>query len=141
MLDAIDAINVERVRLNLDGLRFHPALQASAQAHSLDMGRSESLSHQGTDGSSPFDRMKAAGYNFSSAGECVAEGQTTSAEVVSDWLEDPPHRQILLNPTYRHIGVASSSNYWTADLACGEPDPSPPPNPLAPISPSVFVPW
>jgi hypothetical protein len=56
-------------------------------------------------------------------GECVAEGQTTPAEVMDAWINERfphPHRDILLSPGARYVGVAVAYGpndgrpYWCA---------------------------
>ena len=54
-----------------------------AQGHSQDMADHNFMAHNGSDGSSPFDRMQRAGYRFSFAGENVAAGQSTPEDAIS----------------------------------------------------------
>lgn len=79
------------------------------------------MGHTGENGSRPADRIKEAGYNWSSAGENVAMGFPTAESVVLGWWNSPGHRANMLG-SYAHVGVgyAKSSNgryYWTSVFA------------------------
>ena len=58
------------------------ALDAAAYGHSQDMGVNNFLSHTGSNGSTPWDRMRAAGYQYSSAGENIAAGYSSPRSVM-----------------------------------------------------------
>jgi uncharacterized protein YkwD len=62
--------------------------------------------------------MQNFGLRFSAAGENIAYGQRTPAEVMNDWMNSPGHRSNIMNPTYTEIGVGLAKNssgvcYWT----------------------------
>ena len=78
------------------------------------------MSHTGSDGSSPFDRIKAEGYRFEKAGENVAYGQPSVAEVMRSWMDSRPHRENILGD-FTEIGVAveyaeDGTPYWCVDF-------------------------
>ncbi|MBI3943144.1 MAG: CAP domain-containing protein [Chloroflexi bacterium] len=115
-------INQYRVNNNLPPLVLNARLGNAAQIHSDDMATTDNVSHTGSDGSSPWDRIRHAGYNILDAGEAVAAGQGSPEEVVNAWINSLPHRHILLG-NYRDIGIGHTYNptgshrdYWTADL-------------------------
>jgi hypothetical protein len=59
------------------------------------------FSHTGSDGSSPFDRIKAQGYVYSYAGENLFAGNgvyNDAGQAVSAWMNSPGHKQNILNP-------------------------------------------
>jgi uncharacterized protein YkwD len=67
------------------------------------------------------DRIQNAGYLFSSAGENVAYGFGDAAAVMSGWMNSEGHRQNILNPNYKEIGIgyaqgADGRPYWTQDF-------------------------
>ncbi len=75
MADAIVClINQERRRFGLPRLRESVRLDRSAQGHSDDMVRRDYFAHVSPGGSSPVDRITAAGYRWSAAGENIAPG-------------------------------------------------------------------
>jgi len=74
------------------------------------MGRTNHFDHTGPDGSSPWDRMCAGGYEAAcgpstAVGENIAAGQWTAAEVFSAWRGSPGHNRNMLNPAYRVVGI------------------------------------
>lgn len=112
-------LNRERARRGLVPLLAHPALFAAAQGHAAWMARTQTLSHFGP-GSTPYSRVQSAGYR-GPAGEVCAEGQRTEAQVVSDWLADPPHADVVLKASWRFAGcgVAKAEDgrlYWCVDF-------------------------
>ncbi len=112
----LDIVNSERGRAGLSPLRLHSQLTAAAQAHSNDMARHNFMSHTGSDGSSPFDRIKRHGYNFRQAAENVASGYSSPQDVMRGWMNSNGHRANILNPNYRDIGIGyarANQPYWT----------------------------
>jgi hypothetical protein len=97
-------------------LAFNPSLISAAQQHSAWMLANNTFSHTGAGGSSPGDRMKAAGYTFTGSwawGENIAiiygAGTAVSAATVrsleTNLFKSPDHRQNLLNPAYKEAGM------------------------------------
>jgi uncharacterized protein YkwD len=65
-------------------------------------------------------------YLFYSIGENLAAGQQTPVEVMRVWLSSPSHREIILDPRWKEVGVAVRSGgeyglYWVQEFA----DPAP----------------
>jgi uncharacterized protein YkwD len=104
-LEVIELADLERGKVDAGPLTAQAQLTQAAQVHALDMACNLFVSHSGTDGSSPFDRMTRFGYAFSAAAENVAAGYATPAEVVQGWMDSPGHRENVLNPAYTQIGV------------------------------------
>ena len=81
------------------------------------------LSHTGSDGSSPFDRMRKAGYSGSAMGENIARGYSTSESVVEAWMNSPGHRSNILNRAFQHLGVGMAGTgggrNWVQCLGSG----------------------
>jgi uncharacterized protein YkwD len=74
------------------------------------------MSHTGSDGSSPFDRIRRYGYNYRRAAENVAAGYSSAQDVMRGWMNSSGHRANILNPRYRDIGIGDASGnkrYWT----------------------------
>lgn len=90
-----------------------------ADGHARDMARHGRMSHDGSDGSTPAERVTRAGYAWSLVAENVAAGDTTADGVVLTWLASPGHCANLMNPTMREMGIASAfepsspkGTYW-----------------------------
>lgn len=103
-------------------LAWDHRLGEAAAAHSLDMARSQRLSHAGSRGETLEDRIRATGYRPRAWGENVAAGQPDAASVVLAWLDSPGHCVNIMNPAYTHFGAAvahdrNGARYWTLVLA------------------------
>lgn len=112
--------NAERAKAGCKSLTASSKLTTAAQAHSADMAAHNYFAHDSQDGTSPFDRMKEAGYNFRAAAENIAYGQTSAASVMDAWMNSPGHKANILNCTYTQIGIGyatrGSTPYWTQDF-------------------------
>ncbi|HEV6968536.1 CAP domain-containing protein [Roseateles sp.] len=105
-------------------LAWNDAITQAAAAHSDDMVVHNYFDHTGSDGSSPGDRMTAAGYPWRGWGENIAAGQSSVAEVVDGWMKSDGHCANLMNAAFRDIGVACVAgnagttyrSYWTQDF-------------------------
>ncbi|MFV0137777.1 CAP domain-containing protein [Streptomyces sp. HMX87] len=119
----VAAVNQHRRKAGCKPVRADAALGRAAQAHSEQMARRHRLTHTGTDGSSPADRMRAAGYPVGSAGENLTAGPGTAQAAAAVWMRSPAHRVILLTCRYTHAGVGVADGaggpWWTLDLASG----------------------
>jgi uncharacterized protein YkwD len=119
-------VNQARATAGLAPYTRASELDASARRHSLDMVTTGNVSHTGTDGSSEFDRIRAAGYDWTNAGENIAAGYTTAQAVMDGWMNEPPpaiHRANILNADYKEIGISvvyqagsQYGYYWTQDF-------------------------
>jgi uncharacterized protein YkwD len=102
----VDLINARRAAMGLGALRVDLALTSAARRHSNDIGPTGLCQHNGTDGSSPWDRIAQAGYGGSAMGEVVGCGFTTAQGVVDGWWGSPGHYAILTDPGANDLGCA-----------------------------------
>ncbi|MCU7920110.1 MAG: Ig-like domain-containing protein [Candidatus Thiodiazotropha sp. (ex Epidulcina cf. delphinae)] len=105
-------------------LAWHCNLEQAAQGHSTSMADNDFFDHTGLDGSSPGDRITAAGYAWRTYGENIAAGYPTVEDAVNVWLDSPGHCANLMNPSFTEMGAASADNpaalyriYWTQNFA------------------------
>ena len=121
-------INRERNLRGLDSLEIDSQLRQAAAKHNVDMVKNDFFSHSSYNGTSPFQRMKNAGYRYGWAGENLAAGFTSPKAVVDRWMRSAGHRANILNPNFTEIGVhhkfeandpgnLNYSHYWTANFA------------------------
>ena len=97
-------VNNERMKHGLKPVKADRELTVVARAHSNDMFSRGYFSHYTPEGKDPFDRMKAGGIKYYSAGENLALGQTL--KICHDGLMNSPgHKANILNPTYGRLGV------------------------------------
>ncbi|AQS57836.1 CAP domain-containing protein [Desulforamulus ferrireducens] len=119
----VDLVNVERAKYSLQPLVAKQDLTAVAQLKAQDMYNSRYFSHQSPNYGSPFDMMKKYGISYRAAGENIAMGQRTAAQVVEDWMNSPGHRANILNTNYNEIGVGVYQSYngygyiWVQEFA------------------------
>jgi uncharacterized protein YkwD len=121
---ARDLVNAYRREKGLRPLKLQPALTEAARAHSRDLAKWDRISHFGSDGSNPWDRVKRAGYSARLAAENVGTGQVTVEEVVKGWKASPGHNKNLLLPEAEHMGIAlvqdsktEFKTFWTLVIA------------------------
>lgn len=116
-------INSARAQAGLPTLNVNPQLTAAALGHSIDQACHGLTSHSGSDGSSPSQRIAAAGYSASFASEIIySSGYPQTA--FDWWMGDQIHRNEILNPNVTEIGVGyayvpgtSAGGYYTVDFA------------------------
>jgi uncharacterized protein YkwD len=109
--------NRQRAMNGCGPVTVNAKLTRAAQLHSEDQAEHNTMSHDGSDGSTPWDRSRAAGYD-NAIGENVAMGYRDAASVMDGWMNSPGHRANILNCDAKAIGVglAKASNgspYWT----------------------------
>jgi len=111
-------VNNERRRARCDAVHMDERLRTAARTHSADMARTNDVDQTGSDGSSPLDRMRKAGYP-QGLGEILARGQDSAQEVVRNWLRDRSDRNTILDCDAKAIGVGVAfrgrTPYWTLD--------------------------
>ncbi|MFE0380285.1 CAP domain-containing protein [Streptomyces inhibens] len=114
----VELVNKERSKAGCSPLTVNAKLTKAAQAHSKDMADHRNMSHTGSDGSSPDDRITRAGYNWSAYGENVAYGYSTPESVMAGWMSSPGHKRNILDCSFKEIGVglAQPGDYWTQDF-------------------------
>ena len=117
-------INVQRHGHGLPAVRLNPRLSQAARAHSRDMVRRRYFSHTTPEGLSFDDRIRGTGYLRASrqwfVGENLAwgwRGRDSARRIVRAWMHSPPHREVMLNPAFREVGIG---------IASGVPRPLPP---------------
>lgn len=128
----MDRVNQARATGRMCGTTFYNAapplawnskLFDAAAGHALDMANNNYFSHTGLDGRTFSQRMANAGYAWRAAGENIAAGQTTVAQVMDSWLQSPGHCANIMSGNFADIGVACAKNdastykqYWVMDL-------------------------
>lgn len=101
-------------------LAWDLSLVNAAQAHTQDMIANNFFAHQGSNGSSPFQRMTDAGYSFQTAGENLStRGQTGLSSVtaaitaqmnvdlfVDAGVDGRGHRTNMMNGNFESVGIS-----------------------------------
>lgn len=100
----LDLVNKERVANGLAPLKVNPTLTQVARAHSADMIKRSFFNHNNPDGKTPFDRIKAAGITYRTAGENIA-GASTTQTAHTNLMNSPGHRANILNASFTEVGI------------------------------------
>ncbi|MHB1808207.1 MAG: CAP domain-containing protein [Solirubrobacteraceae bacterium] len=106
-------VNRERTDRGERPLTVNAKLQRAAQGHSENMVLDDYFSHYAPNGETPSQRMRQAGYLYSSRigyeiGENIAWGTlylATPKAIVQAWMESPGHRENILNGHYRETAI------------------------------------
>lgn len=111
-------VNVERAKNGLPALSYNWQLARVARIKSEDMRNNHYFSHTSPTYGSPFQMMRSFGISYTAAGENIAMGQRTAAEVMNGWMNSPGHRSNILNRNFTQIGVGYAKDsygrgYWT----------------------------
>lgn len=158
--DVLKLVNEERTQRGLKPLNMGEKLDQSADDYSQAMIDENRFSHTGSNGSSPGDRLRTAGYtDWNTWAENIAAGQQTPKEVVNSWMNSAGHRANILNDRLTHMGLgyaegnANYGNRWTQVFAAGgdpgqytperdgtPPNPMPAPQPMPPVPQPVPTP-
>ncbi len=103
----VELVNVARWENGqLPPLKGVDLLQNASQTHSANMANRDFFAHCDLDtGASPWDRMEAAGYIWNAAGENIAAGYSTPADVMTGWMNSSGHRANILSTNFRELGV------------------------------------
>ena len=109
--------NKARVAKGCDPLKVSTRLTTAAQKHAADMAAKDYFSHTSIDGRTWVKRIKNAGWT-KPAGENIAYGYDTAAEVHKGWMASPGHKRNILDCSFNYIGVgySVSGDYWVQDF-------------------------
>ncbi|GAB6159203.1 hypothetical protein JCM39194_24030 [Desulfotomaculum varum] len=119
----VELVNSERAKYGLQPLKAKQDLTEVAMLKAQDMYKNKYFSHTSPTYGSPFDMMKKYGIYYTAAGENIAMGQRTAAQVMQDWMNSPGHRANILNSNYNEIGVGVYQSYtgygyiWVQEFA------------------------
>jgi uncharacterized protein YkwD len=86
------------------GLVLDALLTAVAHAHARDMAERAYFDHTSPEGKTFSQRLRESGASYSTAGENIARNFSAKG-AVDAWLNSTGHRQNMLNPAFRRLGV------------------------------------
>lgn len=116
--DVIDSTNKERISQSLQPLIPQDLLARSARVKALDMYEKQYFEHDSPEGKGVSDLAKDVGYDFLIVGENLALGDFKNPQAVVDaWMNSKGHRENILNPKYREIGVSMISGTYNGKQA------------------------
>lgn len=107
-------INDERTSYGLQPVTTNSDLHQAAMSHSNEMIDESYFEHTSPAGLTFMDRIESTGYMQGArtwtVGENLVWGTgplSTPQALVTAWMNSPPHRENLLRPTFRELGVAA----------------------------------
>jgi len=117
-LRMLDSVNALRNVSGASPIQLNSQLTAAAATHSRDMSVQNRPWHFGSDGSSPLDRVKRAGYSGVMRGENISETYETELETLSAWMDKADTRAVLLDPRATDMGFSwhqdpNGKIWWT----------------------------
>jgi uncharacterized protein YkwD len=116
--DLVDLINDFRAQNGRGSLVIHEGLGAAAKHHSQNMANKDYFAHK-----APEKNIRCHGYSYHTYGENIAGGYESAADTFEQWLNSSGHRKMMLEKSFKEIGVGRAYNqnakwdwYWTADF-------------------------
>ena len=113
-VEVLNLVNAERAKVGAAPLRLADDLQAATAIRAREIV--QRFSHTRPDGSDCFTVMKNRGRTW---GENIAAGHASAAETVEQWMDSDGHRENILNPAFRELGVgytyedySTYHHYW-----------------------------
>ena len=113
-VEVLNLVNAERARVGIAPLRLSNDLQEASNIRAREVV--EYFSHTRPDSSDCFTVMRNRGRT---SGENIAAGHASPAETVEQWMNSEGHRENILNPAFREMGVgyayedySTYHHYW-----------------------------
>ncbi len=133
----VNLLNNYRVANGLSPLLVSDMCSEAGDRHNSDMAKYKFFDHYSlksdwfAPNASPWDRMAASGYTYTtSKGENLAAGQSTAAQVFAAWKASSGHNANMLTSAFKVVGVSfyqlagsPYTYYWTTDFG-GYVDPT-----------------
>lgn len=124
----VELVNQERASRGLPPLQYSEGLTRAARYQAADMSQDNYFSHDTKDRvggqlvlkCGPWERI--AKYYSGASGENAAAGYSSPEDVMQGWMNSTKHRENLLNPNHRAIGVGFYQGsgdyryYWVQDF-------------------------
>ncbi|MCL2037880.1 CAP domain-containing protein [Candidatus Saccharibacteria bacterium] len=110
LTEVLNIVNAERAAVGAGPLAIVPLLSQAAQVRAVEAA--SVFSHTRPNGSQWSTVLGEYGISYSMAGENLALGNMTPAQVMQGWMNSAGHRANILNPSYTQIGLGKSGNSW-----------------------------
>ncbi len=105
-IDEVVALtNSKRAEKGLPPLTLNQTLSSAAFTKGRDMIDRDYWAHTAPDGTTPWSFFNRFGYKYRYAGENLARDFNSASAAVEAWMNSPTHRDNILNPKYKEIGI------------------------------------
>jgi hypothetical protein len=104
--EVVRLTNEKRAQAGLSQLVINGDLSRAAKAKGDDMLARDYWAHVAPDGTEPWKFFKDVSYNYRYAGENLARDFSDASSAVDAWIASPSHRENLMSPKYKDIGIA-----------------------------------
>ena len=106
---ALTLLNNDRAKNGLPALKANSQLTRLAEDYAKDMIARGYFAHNNPEGQTPFDRMRAAGISYRTAGENLAINSSVDAAEKA-FMNSSGHRANILNSGYTDVGIGVVQN-------------------------------
>jgi uncharacterized protein YkwD len=113
-------INEQRAKQGLHALVLSPQISDVAHRYACEVAARNDISHVGSDGSTVSERLTRGGLSPLYVAENTAGFYRSPAEVMAAWMASPHHRENILMPKARSIGIGQADGVqaiWVANFA------------------------
>lgn len=104
--EVVKLTNERRKSMGLSALEVNRSLSEAALAKGTHMLEKDYWAHVAPDGTEPWNFFKSFNYKYKYAGENLARDFTNAGSAVEAWMNSPTHRENILSPKYKEIGIA-----------------------------------
>lgn len=108
--DMVGLINIEREREGLKSLKESPILDKTAKIKACDMLTGNYFAHEDLKGQKSWHLFRENGYDYQYSGENLSENYGVF-ESMRLFMKSPAHRENILMPEYREVGVGTCGKY------------------------------
>lgn len=108
-------VNEYRAAVGKPALVLDKNLCIAATIRALELGYSDEFSHDRPNGSSCFTVLDEIGYTAYAAGENIASGYKTAADVSQGWKDSQGHYENMISDEFGKIGIGlvkTDQYYW-----------------------------
>jgi uncharacterized protein YkwD len=116
----VSLVNAERAAVGLSPLAFSAPLSGVAHRHACDNAARQTISHDGSDGSTLAQRLERGGIAVRMGAENTGLGFSSPQIAMERWMKSPGHRANILTPEITLIGVGQADGVprptWVLDF-------------------------
>lgn len=111
----VKLVNEQRAKNGLNPVKALVSMNNGANIRAKEIVNM--FSHERPDGRRGYTAVEDAGLDWSWVGENIAAGYTSPEDVMQGWMESDGHRNNILNPRCKYIGVgycrgSDGCDYW-----------------------------